>query len=285
VAKSKPTVANYQGNNVSAARNSRAKGATGIYIDSNAPEMISASLYYELMVAHHAATGKQMGKYLDSVWKVLERQTSEYIDANARMHPKRLHHVYEWRGVGNPANRLFRLHRRNNNVDGFKMTYNFVQSRRVAPINPILLEPGPTGKVVKKSSIFRNKAIVMEEGREVSIKPKGQNWLAIPSKTFRGHTNARGIAFSRGTIRVKNVGGLESKLGFARTINGYFMSGLATKRLKAHGVLEKPIKVMKRAGERIPITAEGTTFKRGISKEAVERMAEMRVQQESQGVY
>lgn len=284
MAKMKPNVSNYQGN-VSAARKSRAKGASGLYIDTNAPQMISSVLYYELMVAHHAVTGNQMNRYLDSVWKNLERQTSEYIDTNARMHPKRLHHVYEWKGVGNPGNRLFRLHRRNNNIDGFKMTYNFVQSRRVAPIHPTLLEPGPTGKVVKKSSIFKNKAIVMEEGREVAIKPKGQNWLAIPTKTFRGHTNARGIAFSRGTIRVRNAGGLEAKLGFARTINGYFMSGLATKRLKSSGVLEKPIKVMKRAGERIPISAQGSTFKRGISKEAVERMAEMRVQQESNGVY
>lgn len=285
MAKSKPSVSNYQGNNVSAARKSRAKGASGLYIDSNAPQIISSVLYYELMVAHHAATGNQMGRYLDSVWKVLDRQTGEYLDNAARMNPKRLHHVYEWRGVGNQANRLFRLHRKANGIDGFKMTYNFVQSRRVAPINPILLEPGPTGKVVKKSSIFKNKAIVMEEGREVAIKPKGNNWLAIPTKTFRGYSNARGIAFSRKTIRVKNVGGLESKFGFARTINGYFMSGLATKRLKSSGVLDKPIKVMKRAGEKIPITAQGTTFKRGISKEAVERMAEMRVQQESQGVY
>lgn len=268
----KPQVADYQGS-VSVPPRHRSM----VSIQTNAPVAISAALYYELMVAYESATGKQMEKYLDAVWKVFDKQIGEYVDRTATMDPSKLHHVYEWGGVGLPGKRLFRIKRSKQTDHGFKVTYNFVNSRTKVPINPILKTPGPTGKVVTKTGVFRRKAFIMEEGTKVTIRPTGDNYLAIPTGKFRGYRNKRGIAFSRGPLTIRFPGGRGVKFGFARTMNSYFQSGLATKRLKSSGVLDRPIKVMKRAGERIPVTITHAGFHRTISKTAVESMAKQAV--------
>jgi hypothetical protein len=141
----KPVVTDYQGA-VAAPRASRAKGL--VSIETNAPVAISAGLYYELMVAHEAVTGNQMDKWLDQVWKTFEKQIGQYVDDKAAMNPYQLHHVYEWNRVGDKGSRLWKIKRSKQNLNGFKISYNFVNSRTVAPINPILSTPGPTGKRV-----------------------------------------------------------------------------------------------------------------------------------------
>lgn len=270
----KPVVTDYQGS-VAPVRASRAKGL--VSIETNAPVAISSALYYELMVAHEAVTGNQMDKWLDQVWKTFDKQIGEYVDRTAQADPGRLHHVYEWNQVGNPGKRLWKVKRSKQTTDGFKISYNFIQSRTRVPINPILKTPGPTGKVVTKSGIFRRKAFVMEEGTTVTMKAVNGNYMAIPTGKFRGYRNKNGIAFSKGPVTNKFPGGRGVKYGFARTMNGYFQSGLATKNLKASGVLDRPIKTMQRAGTRIPVTISHAGMHRTISKSAVEAMAKQAV--------
>lgn len=261
-------------------------GGSGVrdLIKTPAPEQISAALSYEFHVIHEAVTGRQQDKFLNAVWNRLDKNLGAYLDAKARIDRARLHHVYDWGSVGDPSARLFRIHRRVS-PNGFRVAYNFVQSRRVAPIAPILKVPGPTGKVVTKTTIFKNKARVMEEGTPVIVRRKTARYLAIPATAVGGYSNSRGIIFSKGPVTVRYPGGIATKAGFARTINGYFQSGLAMRELKASGVLDKPLKVIRRAGQNIPVTISRAKFNQKISGDAAKRMAEYRVLQESLGVY
>jgi hypothetical protein len=269
----KPTVTNYQGAVAQEKINPRARFS----VTSNAPQKISQTLYYELMVGYHTFTDKQMEKWTGRVWNELETYFGQYIDAQAASNPKRLHHVYEWGSVGMPQGRLWKLKRMKSTGGAFKISYGFVQSRRVAPIADVLKTPGPTGKVVKKTAVFKNKAFVMEMGIPVVNKPKTGRYLAFPAN------NARGIAFSNRPVRIAYPGGVATKFAFARSFSGFFRSGLAMKYLKP--TLNKPVKVMKRAGERVPATITAPRFSKGISQSAIEQMARFRVEQESLGVY
>jgi hypothetical protein len=261
-------------------------GGAGVrdLIKTPAPEQISSALSYEFHVIHEAVTGRQQDKFLNAVWNRLDKNLGDYMDAKARTDRARLHHVYEWGAVGTSPGRLFRIHRRVS-PNGFRVAYNFVQSRRVAPIAPILRVPGPTGRVVTKTAVFKNKARVMEEGTPVIVRRRTAKFLAIPATSVRGYSNNRGIVFTKGPVTVRYPGGLATKAGFARTINGYFQSGLAMRELKASGVLDKPLKVIRRASGNIPVTISRAKFNQKISGDTAKRMAQYRVLQESQGVY
>jgi hypothetical protein len=267
-------MAEYHGNDPVKPLNRAAKFS----ITSDAPQKISQALYYELMVAHESVTEKQLANWSDRVYKDLEQHFGDYIDFHAAANPKRLHHVYDWNGVGDPRARLWRLKKVTSKGGTFKVTYAFNQSRRKAPIDPVLKVPGPNGKVVKKTYVFKMKAYVMEYGIPVTVRPKTGRYLA-----FRAENMPRNIGFSAGPRRVNYPGGLPTKFAFARSFSGFFRSGLATKYLKPS--LERPVKVMRRAGSKIPVSIRSSTFKGGISQSQVQQMARFRVEQESRGVY
>jgi len=129
------------------------------------------------------------------------------VDNYARRNPKRMHHVYEWGGIGNPTQRLFVLERSRIIYGDLVISSNFLSSKMPVPINPELLKPGRTGKIVSSRSIFRNKAEVMESGTPVSFQAK--RVLA-----FMGNN---GIAFiAPGTqINILHPGGIQTKNAFA----------------------------------------------------------------------
>jgi len=129
------------------------------------------------------------------------------VDNYARANPKKMHHVYEWGQIGNKTGRLFVLERVSVLDGSLLITTNFLQSRMPVPINPLLLQPGKTGKVVTTRNIFANKAQVMESGTPVSFQAK--RVLAM--------TSGNGIAFiAPGTqINILNPGGIQTKNAFA----------------------------------------------------------------------
>ena len=91
-----------------------------------------------------------------NIGPVITEIASDFIDANARMNPQNLHHVYEWYNTGSPAARLFDL---DYHITGAGLTFTsaFKQS----------------DSVKKESKVpFYNKAEIMEKGITVTIKPK-----------------------------------------------------------------------------------------------------------------
>jgi len=129
------------------------------------------------------------------------------LDKYAKRNPKKMHHIYEWGGIGKPESRLFVLER--SSILGGNLTINtkFLPSKMPVPINPALLIPGPTGKTVSRRSIFKDKAAVMEKGAKVSF----------AAKRILAFADGQGVAFiAKGTtININHPGGLQTKNAFA----------------------------------------------------------------------
>lgn len=140
------------------------------------------------------------------------------VDVNnyAKRNPKKMHHVYEWGGVGDSTKKLFVLKRDRILYGELIVSANFLPSRMPVPINPELLTPGRTGKSVSRQSIFRNKAEVMEIGNPVSFEAK--RILA-----FMGNN---GIAFiAPGTqIKILHPGGVQTKNAFTQYMTDWYYS-------------------------------------------------------------
>ena len=117
----------------------------------------------------------------------------------SKSNKKSMHHIYEWNRVGIDSARLFKLKR--NSITENKVTIDIIlkKSKTKAPISKVLLKPGRTGKFVKRSGVFRDKAEVMESGRSVSF-------IATRNIAF---ASSRKIIFKpRGTvITIRNPGG------------------------------------------------------------------------------
>lgn len=248
-----------------------------ITTETNLVSAVSGTLFYELMVFWYAiGDDRAMSRYNDKIFEKLKKNYGKYLDGKARAMPRQYHHVYEWNMLGKEAGRLWKLTKRNSGKNTMDIKYQFIQSKRVAPIDPILRTPGPTGKVVKKSSVFKNKAFVMEENLPVTMRPKNGKWLAIPNRFV--FSPGKNIMFSRGPVTVRNPGGNDTKYSFAKTFNGYFASGLAVKDLKASGVLDTPARITKRAGENVPSAIARASFSRGVDKEFIARLAQAEVE-------
>ena len=59
---------------------------------------------------------------LDKLGKEVIERIKEFVDANARVNPQALHHIYEWSMTGTPQGRLFDLGYR---VSGAGISFNY----------------------------------------------------------------------------------------------------------------------------------------------------------------
>jgi len=117
----------------------------------------------------------------------------------SKSNKKNMHHIYEWNRVGLDSARLFKL-KRNSVVDN-RAIIDIVlkKSKTRAPISKVLLKPGKTGKYVKRSGIFKDKAAVMEAGKSVSF---------IATRNIAFAPSGKIIFRPRGTlITIRNPGG------------------------------------------------------------------------------
>jgi hypothetical protein len=151
-------------------------------------------------------------------------------DRYAVRNPKAMHHVYEWKSLGNPNARLFVLDRTSIVNGNLVITSRFTQSRVPVPIDPELLIPGKTGKYVNSRNVFRNKAQVMEDGQQITY--EAQRMLAFKS--------IGGLHFIRpGTIvNIKNPGGVATKNAFSTFMLDWYNSN-AQSIMDASGLYEK----------------------------------------------
>jgi hypothetical protein len=118
----------------------------------------------------------------------------------AMSNKKSLHHVYEWGQTGKETGRLYRLIKRRQSGGSAIVYYKFINSKKKSPIHPNLKVPGPTGKVVTKSSVFKKKAAVMESGmatrfvtRKAQPVPVGRGVQFVP-RGYKVYNNNPGGA-------------------------------------------------------------------------------------------
>jgi hypothetical protein len=139
-----------------------------------------------------------------AVFVILGERFMLATDRFSATNPKRMHHIYEWNRVGNPSARLFVLNRLSMMNGSMTVNVTFKESRTPVPIDPELLVPGKTGKIVNRRNVFRDKAVIMEEGRSVSY--QAQRMLAFMGSDL-------GLKFIRpGTmVNIRQPGGKYTK--------------------------------------------------------------------------
>jgi hypothetical protein len=143
--------------------------------------------------------GAQRGR--DTLHSMLAPKIAElaaqYIDANARVNPDSLHHIYEWYRVGSPSARLFDI---NYTVTKAGMSFGseFRQSTTIKD---------------GSNTPFYNKAAIMENGMPVLIKPKR-------AQTLRFEVDGEEV-FTKNPVVVDRPGG-NTQGQFEKTIREFF---------------------------------------------------------------
>lgn len=158
--------------------------------------------------------GVERGKtqFLHSIGVETIELLKEFVDANARVNPEMLHHVYEWNLIGSPSARLYEL---NYTVSGLGLSIksSFRQSTTVK-----------AGSRVP----FYNKASIIENGIPVVIKPTKAKALAFSQ-------NGEDV-FSKGPVTVENPGGTAAEKGFEKTMDLFFNRYFTQAFLKTSGI-------------------------------------------------
>lgn len=157
----------------------------------------------------------------------------------ARSAKKSFHHVYEWDSVGKESGRLFRIIKKQNTGGSASIYYRFNNSKKNSPIASALKVPGPTGKVVTRSGIFKKKAEVMESGqsvnfitsRYIAFSPKGGGLVFVPPGR---------------TINIKSPGGSATTGSFEKHFKIWWTTHFQTS-LDEKGIFSKLEKNVARA--------------------------------------
>lgn len=149
--------------------------------------------------------------FLNQLGATVIEALKEYIDANARVNPQLLHHVYEWDQTGSPNARLFELSYRQVGP-GLSFNSTFSQSRSVR-----------SGSSVP----FYDKANIMEAGIPVTIVPKNR----VLAFEDNGET-----VFTSKPVRVENPGG-NVQGEYERVFNSFFNRYFTQAFLASSGIL------------------------------------------------
>lgn len=170
----------------------------------------------------------------DSTADVAVESAYVFIDSMARMHPERLHHVYEWGRTGVPEFRLFKLYK--------------TQVGRAIQISPGFIESIMPSAGSKQ--VFRTKAVVMEAGDPITIRPVNSDWLV-----FEGDN---GTIFTKNPVTVPHPGGIAVAGAFKNTMENFnmffqntYMKVTFAERVRKVGAFFKPsTKIMTKSGGR-----------------------------------
>ena len=189
--------------------------------DSNVAQ-ISAALYYEANVIAKFNNSKRFkSAFKKIIFNQINKDFGDHIDAQARSKPKSLHHVYEWKRVGNKSARLFKL--KTIDMDGisFKINYELQPSKSFVP--------SPENN---RKHVFINKASVMEAGMPLIIAPRHSERLVFE---IDGNT----VFMPKGaSVTVKRPGGPSVKNQFTLQYSRFFSGELINNSIKKSGFKE-----------------------------------------------
>ena len=148
-------------------------GTSGTILKDSTVAQISAAIYYHAQVVSSITASKAFEKKFQSViFKQIDQDFGLYVDSQARMNPKSLHHMYEWKSVGNKSSRLFNLSILSTDGLSFKITSRFLPSKSSVP-----------NEFSKRRHVFKNKASIMEAGMPLTIHPRSAERLVFETST------------------------------------------------------------------------------------------------------
>ncbi len=194
--------------------------SVGVLKDSNVAQ-ISAFLYYQSNVAAKLTSNKAFQKlFKTTVFNQIEKDFGQFIDSQARIKPKSLHHVYEWNKAGQATSRLFKINRLDAAGLSFKLNYELKLSKTSVPTK---------NRKQKSRYVFANKASVMENGMPIVIRPKSAERLVF-------EIDGQAVFMPKGqSVTVKSPGGRASTNQFDLAYSRYFSGPLVSNSIKASG--------------------------------------------------
>jgi predicted RNA-binding protein YlxR (DUF448 family) len=189
-----------------------------IFKDSTVAQ-ISAYIYYEASVISKLTKNKAFQqKFSKTIFDQIKNDFPSYIDSQARIKPRSLHHVYEWKKTGEPTSRLFTLNKLSQDGLSFTFDYEFLPSRNAVPT-----------KLRGRKHVFVNKASVMERGEAIQISPRSAERLVFE---IDGMT----VFMPKGaSVTVKRPGGTSVKNSFDLLYSRYFSGQLINETIKKSG--------------------------------------------------
>lgn len=196
-----------------------------MYSNQNGPlkdstvAQISAFVYYESAVISKLTNNIQFqAKFTKTIFDQIDTDFGNYIDALARSKPKSLHHVYEWKRVGNKSARLFKLNKISESGLSFKIDYSLLPSKSMVPSTNS-----------NRRHVFVNKASVMEEGNPLVIRPKNAERLVF-------EYNGEMVYIPKGqSVTVKRPGGSAARNQFGLAHSRFFSGRLVNESIKKSG--------------------------------------------------
>lgn len=193
-------------------------GSHGAIKDSSVAQ-ISAAIYYHSNVVARLTTTKSFQKtFRETLFNQIEKDFGQYVDSKSKIEPKSLHHVYEWKRVGDPEARLFKLKIKDQNEMSFKIGYEFKISKSPVPSN-----------TDGSRHVFRMKASIMEEGGPLVIAPKKAERLVFE---IRGST----VFMPKGkSVIVPRAGGGKTTSRFQIAYSQFFRGQMVSSSIKRSG--------------------------------------------------
>lgn len=194
-------------------------GSKNMPIQDSTVAQISAALYYQANVVAKLSSNKKFKEvFVSTIFNQIDKDFGAYVDAKARSNPKSLHHVYEWKKVGNRNARLFKLNVIPSQGLSFKINSEFIPSTSFVP--------GPKGR---RKHVFVNKAAIMEAGLPLTIRPRHAQRLVFD---FNGVT----YFMPKGkSVTVKKPGGAKANNQYHLVYGRYFSGSLINESIKKSG--------------------------------------------------
>lgn len=160
--------------------------------------------------------GAQTGKtrLLHIMGEETKKFLSEFVDANARVNPETLHHVYEWYKTGSPEARLFDIDYTISNL-GLSLKSTFRQSTSIKS---------------GSGAPFYDKARVMEAGVSVKIKPRMSEVLVFEDDGQQ--------VFTKNPVTVTSPGGAAVAGSFEKIFDMFFDNYFTQSFLRVSGMLD-----------------------------------------------
>ena len=196
-------------------------GTKGDLLRDSTVAQISAYVYYNAQVISKLTANKQFqSKFSEVIFTQIEKDFGEYIDSLARSRPKSLHHVYEWKRVGNKTARLFELKKLSQEGLSFRIGYSFKPSKSFVP----------SSNNSRRRPVFVDKANIIEKGIPLTVSPRYADRLVFES-------NGETVFMPKGkSVRINRPGGKAATNQFGLAHGRFFSTQLVNNSIKRSGV-------------------------------------------------
>jgi hypothetical protein len=141
-----------------------------------------------------------------SIENSVKRKFIPYMNAMARANKSSLHHAYEWGKVGQTSARLFDLTipSASRGKANFSMKLGFRPSMSLVPLTEAQRTPNEfTGAVVEQRHVFWNKAMVMEYGQSVTVRPVKARYMAFDTPPGAPYRSKSGLTFTSKPVNIR----------------------------------------------------------------------------------